>query len=182
MAFTQVEWRRRRKQCHKGDDIGHPEHARVLSRVLRDSKSLFPPPSLLENHRICYHLKAGQILIAHGGFAHYGFSTDAGETHSFACNIMTEQWLLSGGPEFVGGFFEWILQLHEIPEKQLSRHLAALGMENQLVNALNLCPPAYTCSLLDDLRKALEKHVSSTSGSFKGSSFHLCVHTHSGAS
>ena len=163
MAHTQVEWRRRRKRCHKGAVVGDPEHARSLSRVLLYSKSLFPPLSLLEKHRIRYHrirLKAGQVLIVHGGFAHYGFSTDAGETHSFACNIMTEQWLLTGGPDFVCGFFEWVLRLKDVPEDHLSKHLAALGMEvNQLANALNMCPPAYTCSLLGDLQTDLKQYV-----------------------
>src|SRR4051812_36736444 len=41
------------------------------------SKNLFPPESLLKEYGIKYYkieLQPGQILMAHGGFAHYGYS------------------------------------------------------------------------------------------------------------
>jgi hypothetical protein len=121
-----------------------------LASILLYSKTLFPPLSLLKKYGIQHHtvtLRAGQVLIAHGGFAHYGFSTAAGETHSFASNFMTEQWLLTGGPEFVVDFFTWVKEMQQ-------RNVTLAQMEesgisaNQMAIALNTWPAAYTCSLL----------------------------------
>jgi hypothetical protein len=138
----------------------------LLADVLLYSKSLFPPLSLLEKHSIRYHrvqLKAGQVLVAHGGFAHFGFSTGAGETHAFACNIMTEQWLVSGGPEFVLRYFEWIWQLsQDLSTDALEKGLAALDLPfSHLSNAFNMCPPSYTCDLLSCLQSDLLRYVQS---------------------
>jgi hypothetical protein len=129
------------------------------------SKSLFPPLSLLVKHGIRYRrvlLEAGQMLLAHGGCAHYGFSTQAGETYSFACNILDEHWLVAGGPEFVLQFFEWVSDLADLhADKDLQCRLAAYGglSEHHLAAALNTCPPAYTCCLLKAIRTDLQTHV-----------------------
>jgi hypothetical protein len=134
------------------DDEGDlPSHS-LVAPVFLYSKSLLPPLSLLDEHGIQYHriqLRGGQVLVAHGGFAHFGFNTGAGETHAFACNIMSEEWLTSGGPQFVVHFFEWMLDLSDLEPAQLDAGLLAHGLDaGDLQNALNTCPPAYSCSLL----------------------------------
>ena len=144
----------------------------TLSRILLFSKNLFPPLSLLDKHGIQYYripLKAGQVLIAHGGFAHFGFSTAKGETHSFATNVATEAWLTTGGPEFIIHFFEWVAGLDRMDEVDTGRNrgrskLHPLLKEHgisaaQLTCALNACPPSYTCSLLHGIKADLLQHV-----------------------
>jgi hypothetical protein len=149
----------RRAAPHATDDV------ELFSDVLLYSKSLFPPLSLLDQYSIRYHrvcLQAGQLLVAHGGFAHCGFSTGAGETHAFACNIMTQEWLTTGGPEFIVRYLEWVLRLRqEVPaEDDVEAALASLGLTHaHLSNALNMCPPAYTCDLLSKLRADLQQFV-----------------------
>ena len=137
----------------------------TIAPVLLYSKSLLPPLSLLHAYGIQFHrlqLRAGQVLVAHGGFAHYGFSTGAGETHAFACNIMSEEWLISGGPEFVIQFFEWVLDLSDLSPQEIVDELTACGLqEHHLANALNTCPPAYSCTLLRALRDDLQRYQGS---------------------
>lgn len=172
MARTQVAWLRRsqaQQTNNEGTTIGEGpatnEHdINLLSDTLLYSKSLFPPLSLLSKHSIRHHrvqLNAGQVLVAHGGFAHCGFSTGAGETHAFACNIMTEQWLVSGGPQFVLHYLEWIWQLsQDVPAEAIDQALAAMGLSlHHLGNAFNACPPAYTCDLLTALQADLRWYV-----------------------
>jgi SAM-dependent methyltransferase len=117
----------------------------------------------LVKHGIRYRrvvLEAGQMLLAHGGCAHYGFSTQAGETYSFACNVLDEHWLVSGGPEFVLEFLEWVMDLAELPSDKLQQQLAAYALdEHSLRAALNTCPPAYTCCLLKAIRADLQMYV-----------------------
>jgi hypothetical protein len=83
-------------------------------------------------------LKAGQVLIAHGGFAHYGFSTAKSETHSLASNMVTEDWFRTGGPQFLVRYYDWVKTLQQI--KDLDKHLQEHGLTTEhLANALNQC-------------------------------------------
>lgn len=147
-----------------GQDHDDDATSSTVASVMFYSKSLLPPLSLLREHDVQFHqlqLRAGQVLVAHGGFAHYGFNTGAGETHAFACNIMTEDWLVNGGPQFVVQFFEGILDLSDLEPEELSNELAACGLDEQhLAKALNTCPPAYSCALLTAVRDDLQRHVS----------------------
>jgi len=144
----------------------------TLSRILLFSKNLFPPLSLLAKHGIKYYripLKAGQVLIAHGGFSHCGFSTAKGETHSIASNMVTERWLTTGGPEFLIHFFEWVQRLSQMDKasagmgkgrSKLRAQLDELGISiDQLSTALNVCPPAYACGLLRGMKADLLRYA-----------------------
>ena len=105
-----------------------------FSRVSLHAKNLFPPLSLLAKHDVQYYrvsLKAGQVLTAHGGFAHYGFNTSKCETHALASNMVTEEWLLTGGPEFLVRHFEWVKQLQEL--QAMLRNEASLEAELEVL-------------------------------------------------
>ncbi len=142
---------------------GSSDTAALVSPTLFYSKSLFPPLSLLAKYGVRYRrvvLDAGQMLLAHGGCVHYGFSTQAGETYSFACNVLDEHWLVSGGPEFVLQFLEWVMDLSELRPEQLQHQLTLYGLDKRHVRAaLNTCPPAYTCCLLKAIRTDLQAHL-----------------------
>lgn len=157
MARVQYEWQQSQSGA-KANVALSEEELDILSEVLFYSKSLFPPLSLLQKYGVTYRrvvLKAGQVFVAHGGYAHFGFSTDPGETHSLACNIMTENWLVSGGPEFVLDYFEWVSQLAEM--KNVEAGLEAMGITTaHLANALNTCPHGFTCAMFKALQKDLE--------------------------
>jgi len=139
----------------------------LLSRIAFYSKSLFPPLSLLQKHDVQYYcvtLTSGQVLLAHGGFAHYGFSTTAGETLSLASNLFTQEWLTEGGPQFLVDYGVWVQQLaaleDEVGRAEFEELLSSHGLTlDQLANALNVCPPAYTCQLLRALKAELQDHL-----------------------
>jgi len=139
-----------------------------LSRIAFFSKSLFPPLSLLKKHDVqhyCVTLTSGQVLIAHGGFAHYGFSTTAGETLSLASNLFTQEWLKEGGPQFLVEYGVWVQHLATLEDEvggraEFEQLLSSHGLTlDQLANALNVCPPAYTCQLLHALKVELQDHL-----------------------
>lgn len=164
MVGTYAAWRKRCDDDGNEDDEPDREAIRLLSRIPFYAKNLFPPLSLLEKHDVAFYrvpLKAGQVLIAHGGFAHCGFSTAKGETHSLASNMVTEQWFCAGGPEFLVRYFEWVQQLQAMqPDGALDAQLHACGLtRDQLANALNLCPPTFSCSLLRGMKLDLQRHI-----------------------
>jgi hypothetical protein len=160
MVATRAAWLQRRGIVKK---LPPAAAIALLSPIPFYSKNLFPPLSLLAKHQARYYrvtLKAGQVLMAHGGFAHFGFSTEKGETHSLASNMMTEHWLRAGGPEFLVRYFEWVLKLQAMPNGALDQELHACGLtHDQLANALNLCPPNFSCSLLRGMKSDLQRHI-----------------------
>jgi hypothetical protein len=150
----------------------HPTYT-SLCRLLLYSKQLFPPLSLLQKHGVEYHrvrLRGGQVLVAHGGYAHFGFSTDSGETVSFACNVISAAWL-KDGLAFLRDYWQWLTQLaqhkqntldpccrsHSAPDSDPSDPsdttdtTACHLLHAALTLALNVCPPAYCCCLLHGL-------------------------------
>jgi hypothetical protein len=126
---------------------------RVIARALLYSKQLFPPMELLRQFKIDHYeltLRANQVLLAHGGFAHFGFNLARGETHSFAINIASVEWFRTGGPEFVVRFFSWVKLLANMPSQV--EFLSAHGLDANTVSmALNQCPHAFSCSWLSGM-------------------------------
>jgi len=122
----------------------------------------------LREHHITYHeitLKANHILIAHGGCAHFGFTTEPGETISFAINYAPVRWMDQDVVEFILDYFRWIDKLQkQYPTKDaMMKTLTEAGCsEQEFVDALNICPHNYTCSFLSGLKHDLTK---STKGS-----------------
>jgi hypothetical protein len=140
-----------------------PLHARLL---LHASRRFMPPIALLEKHSVQRYevtLEAGQMLIAHGGFAHYGFSTCAGETVSVARNLFTANFLIDGGLQFVMLFYTDILQLSKeaVITSDDGRTFCwshdVIGWED-LCQALNRCPQGYTCAVLRGLAENISTH------------------------
>jgi hypothetical protein len=165
LVITRAKWIKR----EEGRAPTQMQHdAACLARIPFFSKCLFPPLSLLTKHGVRFYrvsLTAGQVLMAHGGFAHYGFSTSSGETLSLASNLFTQEWFKQGGPEFMVQYFEWVQQLVEAEEQAGGREgfeavLGKYGITTmQLANALNICPPSYTCSLLHGVIMDLQCHL-----------------------
>jgi len=88
----------------------------TLGRMLLYSKQLFPPLSLLRQHGIRYgerHLNANELLTAHGGVAHFGFSTSPGLTLSVAANTATAAWLQEG-LHFLEDHYRFLDQLEQL--------------------------------------------------------------------
>lgn len=173
MTTVRVKWLQR--QQPKGAALSplDREFTACLSSIPFYSKNLFPPLSLLDKHDVQYYrvpLKAGQVLMAHGGFAHYGFSTSKSETYSLASNMVTEEWFRTGGPQFLVRYFEWVKEMQRLAttgsspsssqstsfEEQLQAHGITF---HQLANALNLCPPSFSCALLRGMKADLRRHL-----------------------
>jgi hypothetical protein len=147
-----------------------PSEKLHLSRILFLSKCIFPPLSLLEKRGVRFYrvyLKANQVLMAHGGFTHYGINLVSGETHSFASNFVTESWFKEGGPEFIIHFFQWVQRLQTLSKTKYEKttRLKALMLEhdiseNQLKESFNVCPQAFACTMLQGMRQDLRHHLS----------------------
>jgi hypothetical protein len=88
----------------------------TLGRALVLSKQIFLSPNLLRRHKIRFtekRLRAGEILSAHGGCAHFGFSTTSGKTISVASNSCTDQWLKQG-LEYLIDHFKFVEELRQL--------------------------------------------------------------------
>lgn len=144
-----------------GETPARIEERAIMGRALLYSKQLFPPLSLLTKHGIPYHtitLRAGQILTASGGDAHFGFSTVPGRTVAVATNVATSAWLEHGLP-FVHEHFKWIAETLKpwwtstgqnlkvakgspAGKRGLMSHLAMVD------KCISLCPPNFACSFV----------------------------------
>jgi len=148
------------------------EAQQELAPVLLMSKSIFPSLLLLRQHKIRFTrrtLSAGQVLIARGDCAHFGFSTACGNTVSFACNVVTEDNLASS---FAGlrSHFSYLAQLQQLlaPHSldptatackawmQLPALQRLLSPAQLMRKLLSFAPPNFTCGwlrgVLADLR------------------------------
>jgi hypothetical protein len=147
------------------DMLYDPASMGPIARIYLLSKQLFPPLSLLQEHGVKYlavRVKAGQVLMAHGGYAHFGFSTSPAETNSLACNVVSLSWLQWGGLQFLEDYWEWVSTLsshkllaeppaHQTPTAKMEPPNLMCDAHASLPLALNTCPPAYTCRFLHGL-------------------------------
>jgi len=143
-----------------GQNAAQQKEREIMGRALLYSKQLFPPLSLLNKLKIQFHtitLRAGQILTASGGDAHFGFSTVPGRTVAVATNVATSAWLKDGLP-FVHEHFEWISKTLQPWWKQKGHELRVANdspahKRDMLTHAamvdkcISLCPPNFACSL-----------------------------------
>lgn len=139
------------------------ENTRILSKIPFYAKNLLPPYSLLREHGIEFKtilLQSGQVLIASGSFAHFGWTTMRSwtDSHSLASHMVTEEWLQQGGPQFLVQYFKWVQQLQQMEDldQQLKEYALA---PHQLTDALNQCPPLYACSMLRGMTTNLRHHL-----------------------
>ena len=150
--------------------VSHPlqsrAHCLVMGRAQLLAKEFFFPRSVLRAKGIECHqmtLKAGEVLIAHGGFAHFGYSTHPGSTLSVSTNVVTDDWLEQGLP-FLLQHFQWVTRLaKEVLPAAAAAAAAArpaddarLSVEEdtllRLANeAINMCPCTFVCSFLRGL-------------------------------
>ncbi len=158
----------------QGRTAVHDQERAIMGRALLYSKQLFPPLSLLKQHGITFRsitLRAGQVLMAHGGDAHFGFSTVPGRTVAVATNVATSAWLKDGLP-FVLAHFKWISEVLE-PwwrsagcELKVAKNSPAalrdmLTHDAMVDKCIMLCPPNFACSFIRGINAdlaALEKH------------------------
>jgi len=132
----------------------------VMGRAMVLSKQLFLSPEILADAHIRFTehvLIKGETLMAPGGCAHFGFSTDPGRTVSVAFNACTDRWLEDGLPYLVN-HMQFLRQLKQL--QQSKKKLKALGaaptdkfndVTYLIQKAINNCPPAYMCAFLRGL-------------------------------
>ena len=155
------------------------QHRTTAGKLLVYGKQWWPAPSSLKQAGITFHtvrLKAGQILTADGDYAHFGFSSGAGETISVAANTATDRWLERGLP-FLIGFFSWVGELKKFVALQAQPNQPPQPSEPSIhklkslrdlaAKSLNLCPSNFACSFMRGLRADL-KRLASEQGNGQG--------------
>jgi len=155
------------------DSAAKVRECKIMGRALLYSKQLFPPLSLLKANKITFHtitLRAGQVLTASGGDAHFGFSTVSGRTVAVATNVATSAWLKEGLP-FVLAHFKWIReelevwwqtegQTLEVAKNSPAALRDLLSHDAMVDKCIVLCPPNFACSFIRGINAdlaALEK-------------------------
>ena len=144
----------------------------TLGRAFVLSKQLFLSPAILRDRGIDFveqYLHAGEVLSAHGGCAHFGFSTRSSATVSVASNSCTDLWLGDGLP-YLLDHFNFLARLQTLwDSRNEANRRQALGSPpqttvpgtqlkstNDLVHkAINNCPPNYVCAFLRGLHADL---------------------------
>ena len=136
----------------------------TMGRCMVLSKQLFLSPAILTAHGITFaekRLGANEVLSAHGGCAHFGFSTKPGKTVSVATNSCTDMWL-SQGLAYLRSHFDYLESLcklrllkfgspRNVAEIKKGQHTELLTPDQLKSCSINNCPINFTCALLHGL-------------------------------
>jgi hypothetical protein len=144
------------------DPALEPKQRTLLGRALLYSKQLFPPEQLLRQHKIVFEIKrlhTRDTLVAHGGFAHFGFSTSGGQTVSMASNSATDRWLEDGIP-WLKDHYEFLDKLYDLVQKRSidtlgsplkDKSITLLPLEEVVRKTHFVTPDNFACSFLRGL-------------------------------